>query len=214
LGNSQLPPAKRRGSIPAGKRNSSQEGSSVASTIQGPNFIPSSSLNNFCIADITLRVTSTPSATQRRSIYTPTATPVTSSHSTLAPGGTSTRHVVSSPAFGIAITPTPLSHLENLPTPIPNPESHVIITYPLQTRATEKIQRQAVAIATAGSVYTSINSLRQSQHPLIWSLRLDASCICNRQTPGALHVEQMAVYEYKRLGDSKLRNPTRFKSIS
>jgi hypothetical protein len=81
-------------------------------------------------------VTSTPSATQRRSINTPTATPITSSHSTPAPGGSSTRRVVSSPAFGIAITPTPLSGLENLPTPIPNPEARAIITNPLLIRAT------------------------------------------------------------------------------
>jgi len=71
-----------------------------------------------------------------------------------------------------------------------------------------------VAIATAGGVYTSINGFWQSQHPLIWSLRHDASCVCNGQTPGALHVEQMAVYECKRLGDSKLCNATRFESIS
>jgi hypothetical protein len=50
-----------------------------------------------------------------------------------------------------------------------------------------------VAIATSGSVNTSIRGLRQSQHPLIWSLTLDASCISNRQTPGTMHVEQMAV---------------------
>jgi hypothetical protein len=87
-------------------------------------------------------VTSTLSATQRRSINTPTATPVTSSHSTPAPRGTAMRHVVSSPAFGIAITPTPLSGFENLPTPIPNPEGRVIITNPLRTQATEKNQRQ------------------------------------------------------------------------
>jgi len=143
LGNSQLPPAKRRVSIPAGERDSSQGGSSVASTIQCQNFIPSSSLNNSRIADITQSMTSTPSATQRRLINSSTATPVTSSRSTPAHGETSTRHVVSSPAFGITITPTSLSGLENLPTPIPNPEARTIITNPLRTRATEKNRRQS-----------------------------------------------------------------------
>jgi len=111
-GNSQRPPAKRRVSVPAGERDSTQGGSSVASTIQGQNSIPSSSLDNSRVADINQCLTSTPSATQRRSINTPTATPVASSRSTPAPGGTSTRRVVSSPAFGIAITPTPLTVLK------------------------------------------------------------------------------------------------------
>jgi len=114
-GNSQLPPAKRRVSVPAGKMDSSQGGSSVASTIQGQNSTLSSSLNNSRVADITT------SATQRRSIITPTATPGTSSRNTPAPSRTSqtdsTRRVVSSPASGIASTPTPLSALGNLPTP-------------------------------------------------------------------------------------------------
>jgi hypothetical protein len=99
-------------------------------------------LNNSRVADITQRVTSTLSATQPRSINTSIATLVTSGHSTPAPGGTSTRHIVSSPAFGIAITPTPLSGLENLPSPIPNSEAHTIITNPLLTRRTDKIERQ------------------------------------------------------------------------
>jgi hypothetical protein len=133
LGNSQLPPAKRRVSIPVGERDSSQGESSVPSTIQGQNSTPSSSLNNSRVADIHQRVTSTPSATQRRSTNTPTATPGTRSHSTPAPGGTSTRRVVSSPTCGIVITPTPLRGLENLPTPIPNPKAHAIITNPLQS---------------------------------------------------------------------------------
>jgi hypothetical protein len=142
LGNSQHQPAERRFSVPAGMRDSTQEGSSVASTIQGQNTIPPSSLNNSRVADITQRMPSTTSATQRRSINTPTATLVTRSHSTPAPGGTSTRRVVSSPAFGIAITPTPLSGLENLPTPITNSEARAIITNPVRTRATEENQRQ------------------------------------------------------------------------
>ena len=141
-GNSQLPPAKRRIPVPAGERDSTQGGSSIASTIQGQNSIPSSSLNNSRVADINQCVTSTPSTTQRRSINTGTAKPVTSSRGTPAPGRTSTRRVVCSPAFRIAITPTPLSSLENLPTPIPNPEARAIITNSLRRRVTEKNQRQ------------------------------------------------------------------------
>jgi hypothetical protein len=130
-GNSQLPLTKTTVSLPAGTRDSSQGGSSVRSTIQGQNYTHSSSLNNSRVADITQRVTSTPSATQRRSIITPTAMPGTISRNTPAPSGTiqtdSTRHVESNPASGIAGTPTPLSSVENLPTPIPNPEDHGII---------------------------------------------------------------------------------------
>jgi len=145
-GNVQLPPAKWRVSVLAGERDSSPGGSSVPSTIQGQNSTPSSLLNNSRVADITQRVTSTPSATQRRWIITPTATPGTSSRYTPAPSVTiqteSTRRVVSSPASVIASTPTPLGGLETLPTPIPDPETRAIITNPLRTRATEKNQRQ------------------------------------------------------------------------
>jgi hypothetical protein len=143
-GNSQLPPAKRRVSVPAGERDSSQQGSSVPSTIQGQNSTPSSSLDNSRVANITQRVTSTLSASQRRSIFTPTSTPGTSSGNTQAPSGTiqtdSTRHVVSSPAPGIVSTPTLLTGLEDLPTPIPIPEARMIISPPLRTRATERIR--------------------------------------------------------------------------
>ena len=52
LGKSQLPPRKRLISVLAGKRDSSQGGSSIASTIQGQNYTPSSSLNNSRVADI------------------------------------------------------------------------------------------------------------------------------------------------------------------
>jgi hypothetical protein len=75
-------------------------------------------------------------------------------------------------------------------------------------------ETETVAFTTAGGVYTSMDGLRESQHPSIWSLRHDASCICNRQTPGTLHVEQTAVYEFKRLGDGKLCNATHHESIS
>jgi len=61
-------------------------------------------------------------------------------------------------------------------------------------------------MATSGSVYTSINGLRQLEHPSIWSLRFDAACISNGQTPGALHVEQMAIYQCNQLGDGKYCN--------
>jgi len=139
-GNSQLPPAKIRDSVPAGKGDSSQGESSTASTIQGQNSTTSSSLNNSRVAD------TTPSATQRRSIITPTATPGKSSRNTPARRGTSQTHstcrIVSSPASCIASTHTPLSSFENLSTPIPNPEPRVIITNPLRTRATERNQSQ------------------------------------------------------------------------
>jgi hypothetical protein len=106
LGNSQLPPATRRVSAPAGERDSSQGGRFVPSTIEGQKSTPSSWLNNSRIADITQHVTSTPSRSQRRSIITPTAMPGTSSHNAPAPSGTiqadSTRRVVSSPVSGIA----------------------------------------------------------------------------------------------------------------
>jgi len=75
-------------------------------------------------------------------------------------------------------------------------------------------ETEAVAITTAGGVYTSINGVGQSQHPLISSLTHDLSCICNGQTPGALRVEQTAVYECKRLGDSKLCNATCCESVT
>jgi hypothetical protein len=139
--NSQPPPAKRRVSILAGKRDSYQGGSSVASPIQGQNSTPSSSLNNSPVADITQRVTSTPSARQRRSIITLPATRGASSRYTPVSCGItqtdSTGHIVSSPSSGIASTPTLLSSPEIRPTPIPNPEACAIITNPLRTRATE-----------------------------------------------------------------------------
>jgi len=75
-------------------------------------------------------------------------------------------------------------------------------------------ETEAVAFATAGSVYTSNNTLHELQHRLLWTLRRDASCICNGQTSGALHVEQMAIDECKRLGDGKLCNAMHCKSIS
>jgi hypothetical protein len=136
-GNSQLPSDYKSVSVPAGEWDSSQGGSSVASTIHGQNSTPSSSRDNSHIADITQCVTSTPSATQRRSIITPTTMPGSSSHHTPAPSRTTQSktmcRVVSSPTSGIASTPIPLSSLENLPTPISNPAANGIITHPQQT---------------------------------------------------------------------------------
>jgi len=166
-GNSRLQPAQRCVSGPAGERDFSQGRSSVASTIEGQNSIPSSSVNNSRVADITQRVTSTSSATKRQSIHTPTATMVTSSRNTPAPRRTSTRRIVSSPAFGIAITPTPLSGLENQPTPIPNPEARAIITNPFRTRATEnhqwprQWQLQPQAVSTPRSLVSGSRSIHR-----------------------------------------------------
>jgi len=169
-GNSQLPPTKRRVSVPAVERDSSHGRSFIASTIQGQNATPSSSLNNSRIADITQRVTSTPSTTPRRSIITPTSTLGTSTCNTPAPSGTiqidTMRRVVSSPASGIASTSTPLSGLENLPTPIPNPEDRGIITNPLRKWATERNQRQRQwqLQTQAVSTYRSVVSGSRSIH--------------------------------------------------
>ena len=173
-GNSQHLPAKRRVSVPAGERDSSQGGSSVPSTSQGQNSTPSSSLNNSRLADITQRVTSTPSATQRRSIVTPTAAPGTSSRNTPAPCRTiqtdSTRRVVSSPASIIASTPTPCSSLRNLPTPIPNPGARAIITHPPRMPATEKNRRQRQwqlqpqAASAPQSMVSSSRSIHRFRH--------------------------------------------------
>jgi len=173
-GISQLPPAKWRVSVPAGERDSSQGGSSLASTIQGQNSTPSSSLNNSRVADITQNITSTPSATKRWSIITPTATPGTSSRNTPGPSRItqtdSTHRVVSSPASGIASTPTPLSALQKLPTHIPNPEARAIITNPLQTRATERNKRQMQwqlqlqEVSTPWSVVSGSRSIHRLGH--------------------------------------------------
>jgi len=182
------------------------------------NSTPSSSLNNSRVADITQHVTSTPSATQRRSIITLTTTPGTSSRNTPAPSRTiqtdSTCRVVSSQHPALLALPL-LSAVLKPAYPHPesrSPRNHYKSTANASYR--KELETEAVVFATAGGVYTSINGLRQLLHPLIWSLRHDASCICNGQTPGALHVEQMAIYECKRLGDGKLCNATRCESIS
>jgi hypothetical protein len=98
-------------------------------------------LNKSHIAQITQCVTSTLSATLRRSIKTLPGTPVTSIPRTPAPGVTTMHRILSCPVFGIAITPTPLRGLKTLPTPIPNPDAQQAITNPVRTRATEMNQR-------------------------------------------------------------------------
>jgi hypothetical protein len=110
------------------------------------------------------------STKQRRSIHSPTATLGTSSRTTPASGGTSTRRVVSSHASCIVITPTPLRGLENLTTPIPHPEAHAIITNPLCTPATQKNQGQRQwqlqlqAVSTPGSMDLGSRSIHRVGH--------------------------------------------------
>jgi len=146
LGNSQHCPAPRRVSAAAGDRDFSEGVSTVATTIHGQNSTPPSWLNDSGVASITQHMTSNLSATQWRSMSTPTAMTNTNSHSTCAPGGPSQRdstcRVVSSFPSGIASTPTPFSYLDNLPTPIPNAEACLTISNPLQMWATKTNQRQ------------------------------------------------------------------------
>jgi hypothetical protein len=138
---SQLQNAEKRVSLPVRESDCSEGGSSVPSTIQGQNSTRPSWFNSSRVGDFNEWVTSNPSDSRRRWINTPTSTPGTHSCSSPAPGGTSTFRIVSSPTSGIVITPTPLTGLENLPTLIPNPEAHTIITNPLQLGATGKYQR-------------------------------------------------------------------------
>jgi len=169
LGNAQVPPAKRRISVPGCKRDSARGGSSIASMIPGQNITPSSSQNNSCVADITQSVTSAPSATLRWSLNTPTITLGTSSCRTPAPRGTtqteSTCCVVSSPTSSIAGTPTALSGLEILPTPIPNPQAHAMITNSVRTRSIERNHRhrqwqlQPQVVSTPRSVFSGSCSI-------------------------------------------------------
>jgi len=222
LGNSQLPPAKRSVSVPAGKSDTSQGGSSLPSTIQGQNSTPLSSLNNSRVADITQRVASTPPTTLRRSLNTPTAMPGTSSRSTPAHGGTlqidSTRRVVSSPASGIASTPTPLSSLESLPTPIPNPEAHAIITNSLRTRATERNQRQRQwqvqthAVSTSRSMVSGSRSIHRFGHSDMTRLvfatgRLLELYMCNRRPFTSASDLEMVSYATRRVAKALAEGP-------
>jgi len=196
LGNSQLPPAKRHVSVPAGERDSSQGGSSVASIIQGQNSTHTSSLNSSRVADLTQHVSSTLPTTLWWSINIPTPILGPSRPSTPAPivisQTDSTCCVVSSPTSCIAITSTPLSGLENLPILIPNPEARPIITNPLRTWATEMNQRQRQgqlelqAVSTPWSVVSGSKSIYQCRHSEITRLvfatgRLLELCMWHRQ---------------------------------
>jgi hypothetical protein len=62
-GNSKLPAAKRRVTVLASERDTSQSASSVHSTMPGQNSTPSSSVNNSHVADITQCMASTLHAT-------------------------------------------------------------------------------------------------------------------------------------------------------
>jgi hypothetical protein len=114
-------------------------------------------------------VTSTQCATQRRTITTPTAIPVTSSRNTSAHYGTIrtdlTCRVVSSLASWFASTPTPLSDLEIWPTLIATPKACATITYPLRTLATDWNHRQmqwqlpTQAVSTPPSVVSSSRNI-------------------------------------------------------
>jgi hypothetical protein len=116
----------------------------------------------------------TPFATPRRTIITPTATPGTSSCHTAAPSRTSQTDsippVVSSPTSGIASTATPLSALYNMHTPIPIPQARAIISNSLWTRATERNQRQPQwqwqmqAVSTPRSVVSGSCSIYRFGH--------------------------------------------------
>ena len=174
VGNSQLLPAKRRIFLPAGEWDSSQGGSSMASTIHGQNSSPWTSLNNSHVANITQHVTSTQSATPLWSINTATATLSASGGSTPAAEATSQidslHHVVFSPTFGITTTTTPLYGLDNPPTTIPNPIAHTIIINPLLTWATERNhwqrqwQLQPQVVSTSREVVSSSCSIHHFGH--------------------------------------------------
>jgi len=164
-----FPLRRDRVSAKAGERDSSQGESSVASTIPGQNSTPLSSLNYSGVADIAQHVAVTQSAAQRQSMITPTAMPGTISCHTPAPGEPSqtdsTRPVVCSLASGIASTPTPLRSLDNMPTPISNPEAHATITNAMRTRATESNRRkrqwelQPQAVSTPQSLVSGGRSI-------------------------------------------------------
>jgi hypothetical protein len=132
----------------------------------------------------------------------------TSSHNTPASSGTlqtdSTHHVVSSPTSGIASTPTPLSHLENLPTHIPNSEARTIITNPLQTRVTENNQRQrqqqwqAWVVSTPRSMVSGSRSIHRFGHS-------DMTCLVFTTS------RLLALYMWNR---QPLMSPSSFETVS
>jgi hypothetical protein len=170
------------------------EGLSYPQTIQRQNLIFSSSLKNSRVVDITQRVTCTPSATQQWPIIHPTTAPGTKSRNTLVPSRItqtdSTCRVVSSLAYCIVSTHTPLSGLESLRTPIPTPEAHAIITNSLRTRATDRNQRQMLwhlqlqAGSTTRSGVSGSHSIQRFCHSDMKRL-----VFANGQVTGALHVQ-------------------------
>jgi hypothetical protein len=172
LGKSPNLPDLGRISPLAGERDSSQGGSSVASTIHGQHSTLSSSRNNSGEADISRGMTSTLSTTQRPLINPSTAMPGTRYCSTPVPvaisQADSMRPIASRITSGIASTATPLSDLENLPTPIPNSPAHVTITNQWHRRATERNlrQRQWVlqppAVSTTRLVVSCSHRIQQS----------------------------------------------------
>jgi hypothetical protein len=193
LGNSQLLRAKSLVFIPAGKRDSSQRGSSIASAIQGQNSTPSSMLYNSHIVDLAQHVTSTPSTTLWLSINTLTTTPGTSGLGTATPWRTSqqqsTCHIVCSAAAGIGCTPTTPSSLEILPTtPSLSQKPAWLIQFHCKRDLHNGISDRVSANWTAGAVNTSIIGIRQTQHFSIYLIRHDVSLICYGQTTEALSV--------------------------
>jgi len=167
-----LPPAKSCISILDGERDSSHGESSVASSIQGQNSTTISSLHHSGLAHIKQPVTSTPSATQRQSVYSPTAMPGTSSRNTPGAGGPSTRLAVSSRASGTVVRPTPFTGLEHLPSRIPSPEACMMVTNPLRMTAIEnnqwkrqwQWQLQSQVISVLRSMVSGSHSIYQFVH--------------------------------------------------
>jgi hypothetical protein len=159
--------------------------------MQGQNSTPLCLLNNSCVSDLTQRMTSTPSATQRQSINTPTTMLGTSSHTPPSPAATSkadwTCCIESSPAPGIRSTATFLSRLENVPTRMSNIEARVIITNPLWTQATDRNLRQRQwhlqpqVVSTPQSVVSGGCSVHRFGHS-----ELTPPVFFNRLTPGAI----------------------------
>jgi len=122
--------------------------------------------------------------------------PLTRSRSTVVGWGTpwtdSTRHIVSSPASGIASTPTPLNSLENLPPSMPNLEARAIITNAPQIQATEWNQRsrqwqvQLQTVSTSQSIVSGSRSIQRfghsdMTHPVFATGRLLALYMWNRR---------------------------------
>jgi hypothetical protein len=125
----------------ATKKNCSQRGSSITSTIQGQNSTTSLSLSNCALVDITWCVTPTQSATQRQSTNTPSCMQVTPG-STRTPWTDSTCRIVCSPPSSIASTPRPLRSLEILLTCNHHPAAYAIMPNLLPMWDTQRNQKQ------------------------------------------------------------------------